>query len=146
MPVNDTTIDVLNGLLRGELAAMETYQQALEKLAGEPASRELVRIHRNHQEAASTLREHIYRFGGRPEHASGGWGSFAQATEALAMLVGPSVALKALRDGEAFAARSYADALQDRDLPAECKDLIRSSLLPQTQQHILDLHCLMNSQ
>jgi len=47
----DKAIDRLNALLRGELAATETYQQALEKVHNEPGATELRRLHTDHREA-----------------------------------------------------------------------------------------------
>src|SRR5262245_19350867 len=124
MLTNVTTIDTLNSLLRSEVAALETYQQALEKLAGEPAGTQLLGIHRNHQEAANALREHIYRFGGCPDPDAGSRGAFANAVEMAGESFGMAMALQGLKEGELFAARSYEGALLDQDLPAECQLLI----------------------
>ena len=49
--------ETLNGLLRGELAATETYQQALAKVGDDPRAAELRRIHDEHRAAANTLRQ-----------------------------------------------------------------------------------------
>ena len=66
-----TTIDTLNSLLRGELAATETYQQALAKVGNEPGAEDLRRIHREHRETANELRQHIHSHGGKPDQDSG---------------------------------------------------------------------------
>ena len=57
----------LNSLLRGELAATETYQQALAKVGNEAGVADLRRIHAEHREAANTLRQHIHVHGGKPD-------------------------------------------------------------------------------
>ena len=44
-------IDTLNQLLRGELAATETYQQAMAKVGSEPGAAELRQIHDEHRDA-----------------------------------------------------------------------------------------------
>ena len=80
-----TTTDVtaLNSLLRGEMSAIETYRQALEK-AGETgfAVAELRGFQRDHRDAADALWHHIEKHGGKPSESSGPWGAFAQAVEA----------------------------------------------------------------
>ena len=51
-----TTIDTLNSLLRGELSACETYEQALQKFEGRVEAVELRQIHQEHEGATNTLR------------------------------------------------------------------------------------------
>jgi uncharacterized protein (TIGR02284 family) len=138
-----TTTDTLNELLRGELAATETYQQALAKVGNEPGADELRHIHKEHREAANTLRQHVRHFGGKPDQDSGAWGAFAKAVEGTAKVFGNAAALTALKEGEESGIRSYEDALQDEGLPAECRNLIRTDLLPQTRAHIPVLDRLM---
>ena len=136
-------IDTLNSLLRGELAATETYQQALAKAGDEPAAVELRRIHVEHREAANTLRQHVHKCGGKPDQGSGAWGAFAKTIEGTAKVFGKTAALKALKEGEELGLSSYDNALQNAELPAECKWLINSQLVPQTKAHITTLERLM---
>src|SRR5213592_1810214 len=82
------TTDWLNGLLRGELAATETYQQALEKLGDERGADMLRKIHVDHREAANAVRLHVRDFGEKPDTSSGAWGAFAKAVEGTATLLG----------------------------------------------------------
>src|SRR4051794_3799727 len=137
-----TITDTLNGLLRGELAATETYQQALAKVANEPGTEELRRIHREHREAANTLRQHVHMFGGKPDQDSGSWGTFAKAVEGSAKLFGNAAALKALKEGEEHGLKDYQDALDSGKLPADCIELIRG-FLPKQRQHIEAIDRLM---
>ena len=140
-------IDTLNSLLRGELAATETYQQALAKVGDSgPGIAELRQIHAEHRDAANTLREHVRTHGGTPDHGSGAWGVFAKAVEGTAKLFGNTAALKALKEGEESGIKSYEGALKDNTLPVDCQTLIRSQLLPQTQSHIPVLDRLMEQQ
>jgi uncharacterized protein (TIGR02284 family) len=138
--------DTLNSLLRGELAATETYQQALAKVGDEPGAAELRRIHAEHREAANTLRQHVRHRGGEPDHGSGAWGAFAKAVEGTAKLFGDGAALKALKEGEEHGIKEYEAALKEAELPAECRSLIGTTLLPQTREHVrvLDRHLTAN--
>lgn len=136
-------IDLLNSLLRGELAATETYQQAIAKFDGTPHIGSLRRIHAEHREAANTLRQHIHDVGGDPDQGSGAWGTWAKLIEGTAKIFGATAALKALKEGEEQGISDYNDALNEAGLPAKCKTLIRGQLLPQTREHIETLDRLM---
>ena len=135
----EQTIDRLNRLLRGELSAVETYQQALAKVSNEPAGEELRRIMADHETASSKLRSEIVQLGGEPSVSSGIWGSWAQLVEGTAKLFGPETALAALKQGESHGVAEYERGLEDEYVTAEHKTLIRSELLPQTQTHIQTL-------
>jgi hypothetical protein len=126
----------LNSLLRGELAAVETYQLALAKVDNQAGGSELHWLHTEHVEAANTLRRCVREHGGQPDHDSGAWGAFARAVEGAARLFGNAAALKALKEGEEHGAKSYEAALEDKEISPECKDLIRSILLPRTREHV----------
>jgi len=128
--------ETLNSLLRGEIAATETYQQALAKVGDESGAGDLRRIHAEHREAANTLRKHVREHGLDPDHGSGAWGTFAKAVEGTAKLFGNSAALRALKEGEETGLKDYEEALRKKDLPPDCKSLIESELLPKTREHI----------
>jgi uncharacterized protein (TIGR02284 family) len=138
-----TTVATLNSLLRGEIAATETYQQAFAKLGADPIAMNLRQIHVDHREAANTLREHVHTHGGKPDQASGVWGTFAKLLEGTATAFGATAALKALKEGEERGKADYEAVLQDAAMPTECKTLISSKLLPQTDSHIATLHRLL---
>jgi uncharacterized protein (TIGR02284 family) len=138
--------DSLNSLLRGEISAIETYQQALAKLDDTKNAPELRRIHDEHIEAANVLRQHIHQHGGHPEKGSGAWGAFAKAVEGTAKLFGNAAAMKALKEGEEQGVSDYESAISDTSLPADCRQLIQSKLLPQTRAHIPALDGLMARQ
>lgn len=136
MTTNQSTVDTLNKLLRCEIAATETYQQAMAKVGQEPAADALRQIHHEHRAAANTLRQHVHEHGGKPDQDSGSWGAFAKAVAGTAKLFGNAAALKALKEGEERGIQDYENALNDQALPADCRELIRTNLLPQTRSHI----------
>lgn len=132
-----TTTDVtaLNSLLRGEMSAIETYRQALEKAETEPGSQELHRFQKDHRDASAQLWQHIEQHGGKPSEGSGAWGSWAKAVEGTAKLFGNAAALKVLKEGEEHGLKDYQSALENKDLSPECLTLIRS-LIEKQRQHI----------
>jgi uncharacterized protein (TIGR02284 family) len=146
MAMTDKSVDTLNSLLRGELSATETYQQALAKVGNEPMASELKRIHEEHRDAANTLRQHVRQHGGKPDQDSGAWGTFAKTVEGTAKVFGNTAAVKALKEGEEHGVKEYEDALRNPNLPADCQDLIRNRLLPQTRSHIPVLDRFMSAQ
>jgi len=138
-------ISCLNGLLRGELAATETYQQALAKLDTTDNAADLRRIHAEHRTAANTLRQHVHQCGGQPDQGSGAWGTWAKLVEGTAKLFGDKAALKALKEGEEQGIKDYQTASNDEELSEECRGLIRMQLLPQTREHIAILDRMLSS-
>src|SRR5438552_1713506 len=99
MALNETPVDTMNRLLRGELSATETYQQALAALGDEQnGASDLRQLHADHRAAANDLRQHVHQLGGKPDQGSGAWGAFAKAVEGTAKLFGNKSALKALKE------------------------------------------------
>ncbi len=135
----------LNSLLRGELAATETYQQAIAKMDGTSDVGDLRRIHIEHREAANTLRQHIHECGGKPDQGSGAWGTWARFVEGTAKVFGQNAALKALKEGEQQGVKDYEAALKGGELADECRNLINTKLLLQTHEHIAALERMMAS-
>ncbi len=146
MATTTTTTDVtaLNSLLRGEMSAIETYRQALEKAGTEPGAQDLHRFAKDHRDAADQLWHHIEQHGGKPSEGSGAWGGWAKAVEGTAKLFGSAAALKALKEGEEHGLKDYQDALKNKDLAPECLTLIRGFVEKQ-REHITALDRLLSA-
>ena len=140
------TVDEINQLLRSELSAVETYQQALdkerEKFGHETEFQQLNAILAEHQQAASQLTTQIQQLGGTPVQDSGAWGMWSKIVMATAKLMGDKAALKALKEGEESGLKEYQEALHDTTTPSEVKTVL-NSLLPKQQAHIRTLDGLM---
>lgn len=136
-------IDVCNRLLRGEQSAVATYTKAIQSFEDESATPgELRAILEDHRDAVLTLTENVRSMGGEPSHESGLWGSFAETVQGTANLMGNKAALASLKAGEKAGKEGYESALGDDEVMLECKELIRSTLLPETEQHIRDLELI----
>ncbi len=135
-----TDLDALNELLRGEMSAIETYRQALEK--AEPSTQDLNRFAKDHRDAADQLWHHVEEHGGKPSEGSGAWGSWAMAVEGTAKLFGTAAALKALKEGEEHGLKSYQSALENEEMAPECLELIRD-LATKQREHITGLDRLI---
>lgn len=125
----DKNIDVLNELLRGELSAVETYEQAIEKLDEASSARtELESCCDLHLERAQRLRELVAQYGGQPSESSGAWGGFAKLIEGGAKVFGEKAAIAALEEGEDHGLRNYRDNVAKLNGPV--RDVVSTELLP----------------
>lgn len=93
-------VNVANTLLRGEISAVETYGQAVEKFREDPAVGELLRIRSEHEQAVQQLRNAVTELHGLPETDSGAWGAITKAIQATANLFGEDSATYSLKRGE----------------------------------------------
>jgi len=138
-----TCAEALDSLLRGEISAIETYEQALPKFEGTAHQQSLTTIRDDHAAATQTLREHVQRFDGEPSTGSGPWGAFTAVVTGAAKLIGPQSVLAALKQGEEHGISQYEKSLEADGLSPECKNLVRSDLLPRCREHVAQLDSLI---
>jgi len=142
---NQHCIDICNSLLRGELSAVETYTQAIEKYPTDPKVSELQSIRREHVEASAILTQNVRSMGGIPDTDSGAWGVFAKTVQGTANFFGAGSAVESLLQGEESGRHDYENALNDDKVMVECKVMIREELLPKVRQHIARLEQLQHA-
>jgi uncharacterized protein (TIGR02284 family) len=141
-------IGSLNSCLRGELAAIETYRQALDKIrsqyASDPKFQQLEKMLREHEHAATELQSLVRRKGGNPETGSGAWGAWANTVMASASLLGDRAALKALKEGEESGIKQYRSLVDDTDTPADVRDTVMK-LMQRERDHVARLDTMMET-
>lgn len=125
-------IKQLNSFLRGELSAVDTYEQALESVDDPTAERVLRDNMVNHSARATLLREQIRKLGGEPATSSGAWGALAKAIEGGAKLFGDSAAVAALEQGEDHGLKDYRGDLED--LSVAMQNFVASKLLSEQRK------------
>lgn len=123
----DQTIDKLNSFLRGEISAVETYRQAVERLGSSPQLATLRECLRSHEYRVQLLRTEIRRRGGQPAEGSGPWGAFAKLVEGSAKLFGEKAAIAALEEGEDHGRDDYKRDLNELD--ATSRTFVEQNLL-----------------
>lgn len=133
---------VCNKLLRGEMSAIESYQQSLEAFDDAHHRDSLQLILEDHRKSAEALREHITAMDAKPDSESGVWGDLAQAVTGAASLLGRSPVLATLIQGEEHGISEYEEALNDPDVMDEIKVVFRDTLIPRLQKHIAVLEAL----
>lgn len=137
------SVDKLNSFLRGEISAVETYEQAIAKLDSSANRADLEEARRSHQQRVDQLRNQIVELGGEPSRGSGAWGGFAKLVEGSATAFGEKAAIAALEQGEDQGLKMYRDGIDDLD-PA-CRQLVQSDLLPEQERTHRTLSTLKHS-
>jgi len=125
-------IEQLNSFLRGEISAVETYRQALDKVNDAQARRELEQCHVSHQHRVDMLRTRIIELGGEPTVSSGAWGAFAKAAEGSAAALGERAAIDVLEQGEDHGLKDYQKHLEDLDVTS--RTFVAQELLPEQER------------
>ena len=125
-------VDQLNSFLRGEISAVETYRQALEKVKGDRARNDLAQCHMSHQERVDRLKTRIMELGGEPAEGSGSWGAFAKVAEGGAAAFGEKAAIDVLEEGEDHGLKDYQKHLSELD--SGSRMFVEQELLPAQQR------------
>ena len=121
-------VDQLNSFLRGEISAVETYRQALNKVNDTRTRSQLEQCHLSHQQRVDMLKMRITELGGNPAEGSGAWGAFAKAAEGSAAALGEKAAIDVLEEGEDHGLKDYQQHLSDLD--AASRMFVEQELLP----------------
>ncbi len=127
------SVDALNTLLRGELSAVETYEQAIERLEKNFEARTVLDdCLRAHETRAQRLRQAVASLGGTPSDGSGPWGMFAKLVEGSAKVFGAKAAIAALEEGEDHGIKEYRSQIGKLD--ATTRRTVVDELLPGQQE------------
>lgn len=140
-----TATETIKSLLQGEMSAVETYEKALTKVNGEPEGTHLHQICADHTQAASLLRDLLIRHNGDMPSSSGMWGTFANAVQATANLLGDAAALKTLKEGEEHGIKDYEAALNNPNVNEDVKAVTRD-LRMRCEAHLPVLDALIDRQ
>lgn len=131
---NTTEQDIkqLNSFLRGELSAVETYSQCLEKVEDLNVRAQLVGLKESHAARAVMLRNRITTLGGEAAESAGIWGSFSKAVEGGAKIFGAETAVSVLEEGEDHGLKLYREDVGK--LSTEERSFVQTQLLPEQQK------------
>jgi len=130
--ITEQDIHQLNSFLRGELSAVETYQQCIDKMSDRNIVAQLRSLQESHRRRAELLTDRVRMLGGKPAQGSGVWGSFAKVAEGSAKLFGESAAVSALEEGEDHGRDDYRRDVEKLS-PTE-RNFIESEILPEQQR------------
>jgi uncharacterized protein (TIGR02284 family) len=125
-------VEQLNSFLRGELSAVETYKQCIDKMDDTSVIAQLRGLQESHRRRANLLAERVRLLGGAPAQSSGVWGSVAKLAEGSAKLFGQSAAVSALEEGEDHGRNDYQRDV-DKLSPSE-RRFVETEILPEQQR------------
>lgn len=128
----EQSVDVLNSFLRGEISAVETYRQAIEKVEKSQVASQLQDCMQSHKQRVTFLSDQIRMLGGTPSTSSGVWGAFAKAVEAGAKTFGEKAAIAALEEGEDHGRNDYRRDIDKLD--AATRQIVQERVLPEQQR------------
>ncbi len=138
------TADKLNGIIKGEISAVETYSQALEKITDPSIAKELECAKTCHSGRVAELVSKIQNAGGEPVQGSGAWGAFAKMMEGGAKIAGDKATIAVLEEGEDKGLADYKKLLEDSDPAVKMAAQELLSKQEGTHQIMRDLKKRMN--
>ena len=142
----DEVVECKQALLRGEISAVQTYDQVIEKMGDTAKAPDLRKMREEHVRARDTISRHVEMSGEPPEEGSGAWGAWARLTAGTAKIFGETAAMKALKEGEEHGLKSYERAIENVPLDAAFRTEVESRLMPAQRTHIARLDQLMDQQ
>lgn len=141
--MNSMSPSQMDDLIRGEMSAVKTYSQVLEKVTDKNEKAKLEMIRRNHENAVSKLKQYATEEVKEDTEGTGAWGAFTKAWKGGAKLFGNKTALRALSQGEEHGLKEYREALEDKNINADLKTTIKTELLPKQEQHLKTIKTFM---
>jgi len=129
---NKEVVGKLNSFLRGEISAVETYRQALDKVTDPAIRSQLQSCEQDHEQRIQLLRARITELGGTPDQSSGAWGVWAKLLQGGGNLLGEKTALQALEEGEDHGLNDYRKELDELD--GATRTWVESTLLPSAER------------
>ena len=133
----------LDDLIRGEMAAVKSYNEVLEDVKDKGERAKLEKIKADHENAVSKLKGFASADVKEDSEGAGAWGAFATAWTGGAKLMGNDTALKALTQGEEHGVKEYKEALEDDKIQPELKQMIRTQFLPKQEEHLKTIKTMM---
>jgi hypothetical protein len=144
--LEDREIAALTLLLAGEIAAVETYRTAIQKIKDIEVLPTLGQCLNCHASRITTLRNVLEHHGITPPQTAGPWGTFASLMESAAMMLSDTAAIAVLAAGEYYGLETYRSCAEKLD--ADSWRTLEKELLPaqeKTQQTMSLLNRLMRN-
>lgn len=132
--MNKESIEDLNALLKGELAAVESYLKAMDTFEAqqEPFVENVLRDCKvSHELRVLKLQNAINELGGHPEQDPGPWGGLVKLAVGGAGALGDKAVIAALEEGEDMGLNEYEWRLLR--MHGEHRNLVKDELLPEQE-------------
>jgi rubrerythrin len=134
--MENTIVNELNGLLKGEHMAIEAYDRYIQAVEDCNVKEELQNIQMEHKSHASTIAKRIQNLGGKPDENTGFAGFMANAKATIQSVGNKSTIdiLKQAYDGE-YKGIAMAEELVKGDLDNDSANLVQK-ILSADQGHL----------
>lgn len=126
--LRDKEVHALDVLLAGEIAAVEAYNLAIQRVKDVMVIPTLEECRNSHAMRIQFLRDRVERLGAEPPETGGWWGSAARFAEGGASIISDRVAMSVLAAGEDFGYEQYIQHMKDMD--SYSYEIAKSQLLP----------------
>ncbi len=143
--MDDNKGSYLNKILRGEISAVEAYEQVIPTFQNRADRDRLTEIRDEHDRIVERLKALVEHTRFTPEEASGPWGTIVTTIVGAANLVSNTIALVTLMEGEEHGLRLYNEALS-LNLSFEERDVIAIEIMPLLKKHIAILEHMVKHQ
>lgn len=137
--LHDKEVHSLKVLHGGELAAVEAYDIALNKVKDEESQHALQKCRDSHALRSRLLGYRLDCLNAHSEEGSGFWGTVTRAATSTAGLFGPRVLVSLLSAGEDYGFEQYDRHMKDLD--SDSFELAETGLLPAQGE---SLHLMTN--
>lgn len=138
--------DDIDEIIRGEISAVDAYEQVMDKVTEDPEAFRLNQFKLDHENAVQFWKKEARANGRVPETSSRVWGTVVEAFVGSSKLIGEETALKALRTGEEHGLSNYEKMLESDRLSNFQKSEIRNTFIPRQQRHIESINAILKTQ
>lgn len=143
--MDDDKGSYLNKILRGEISAVEAYEQVIPTFQNKADRDRLTEIRDEHDRIVEKLKVLVEHTRFAPEEASGPWGTVVTTIVGAAKLVSNTISLVTLMEGEEHGLRLYNEALS-LNLSFDERDVIAIEIMPLLKKHIATLEHMVKHQ
>jgi hypothetical protein len=143
--LDENKSNYLNKILRGEISAVEAYEQVIPTFTSERDRFLLSEIRNEHDRNVEKLRSLVEHSRFAPNEDSGTWGTVVTTIVGAANLMGNTAALKALEEGEEHGLKLYQEGLK-YNLTDEELDMFTEDFIPGLERHIASVRHMIANQ
>lgn len=123
-------------LIRGEYSAVKSIDLVLRRVKNNSEIDKLYEIRNDHFRAINRLKPFAKSDFDKKTLSYGPWGLLSTAFTGGASFFGDKAALRALKFGEEHGVSDYKEAINDKNISSELKQIIQNELLPAQERHL----------
>lgn len=133
----------INEIIRGEISAVEAYEQVLEQITHAPEEIKLKGFYNEHKESVEFWKDQLKGEHLITEESSGIWGLVVEAYVAASTVIGDKATLTAIKQGEEHGFATYVKMLESNILNNFQKKIISDKFIPRQKSHIDSLKVMI---